>query len=149
MDLLEQLLAIEEIKQLKARYFRFLDEKRWAELAEVFSDDAEMDVSGEFVRSGQDPELGRIKGGGKAIAALIGQALENVVSVHHGHMPEITITNPTTAEGVWAMEDLLQFAEGPMRSLHGFGHYHERYVKTERGWRIQKLVLTRLRVDVA
>ena len=149
MDPLEQLLAIEEIKQLRARYFRFVDEKKWEDLAEVFTDDAEADYSGEMVRLGQDPELGRIKGGGKAIAGFIRQAVEPMVSVHHGHMPEITITSPTTAEGVWAMEDLLQIPEGPVRSLHGFGHYRERYVKTERGWRIQKLVLTRLRVDVA
>ena len=30
---------IEEVKQLKARYFRCVDLKRWPEFREVFSDD--------------------------------------------------------------------------------------------------------------
>ncbi|MBI0293347.1 nuclear transport factor 2 family protein [Streptomyces sp. PRKS01-29] len=33
-------------------------------------------------------------------------------SVHHGHMPEIEITGPDTASGIWAMEDLLTFPAG-------------------------------------
>ena len=32
--------------------------------------------------------------------------------------------------------------------LHGFGHYHEDYEKSERGWRIKTSLLTRLRMDV-
>jgi hypothetical protein len=35
-----QLEEIEAIKQLKYRYFRCLDSKRWAELAECFAPDA-------------------------------------------------------------------------------------------------------------
>jgi hypothetical protein len=31
--------------------------------------------------------------------------------------------------------------------MHGWGHYHETYVKGDGGWRIQTLTLTRLRVD--
>ena len=37
---MNRLLAIEEIKQLKARYFRFLDTKDWAGLTTVFTPDA-------------------------------------------------------------------------------------------------------------
>ena len=44
---IERLTAIEEIKQLKARYFRCMDTKDWAGLQAVFSDDAEFDMRGE------------------------------------------------------------------------------------------------------
>ena len=54
-----------------------------------------------------------------------------------------------TATGTWAMEDRIWWPEGsPVRFLHGYGHYHETYVVTERGWRIATMRLTRLRVDV-
>ena len=33
--------------------------------------------------------------------------------------------------------------------LHGFGHYHETYVRTPEGWRISSTRLTRLRVETS
>ena len=38
----DQLADIEEIKKLKARYFRLMDTKRWKEWANVFTDDARL-----------------------------------------------------------------------------------------------------------
>ena len=47
------------------------------------------------------------------------------------------------------MEDKLRWPAGaPIRTLHGYGHYHETYEKTDAGWRIKTIRLTRLRVDV-
>jgi hypothetical protein len=64
-------------------------------------------------------------------------------------MPEIEVTSPTTARGVWAMEDKLRWPEdSPLAGLHGYGHYHEEYVKVGGAWRIARTTLTRLRVDV-
>jgi hypothetical protein len=66
-------------------------------------------------------------------------------SVHHGHMPEIVLTSPTTASGVWALEDQLWWPEGgPLTHMHGFGHYHETYEKTADGRRIKTMTITRL-----
>ena len=44
MDTVERLEAIEEIKQLKARYFRCMDTKDWHGFTTVFAPDARMDV---------------------------------------------------------------------------------------------------------
>ena len=75
---------------------------------------------------------------------VIGQA----TTVHHGHMPEIGITSPTTARGVWAMEDLIRWPQGaPISAMHGWGHYVETHIKLNDGWRIASLKLTRIRVD--
>ena len=41
----EQLVEVERIKQLKARYFRLMDTKDWSGLARVFTADAELDVT--------------------------------------------------------------------------------------------------------
>jgi hypothetical protein len=74
------------------------------------------------------------------------------VTVHHGHTPIIEITSDTTATGIWAMEDLLwrslkNPAHGDVSFIHGWGHYHERYVKLDVGWRILSTRLSRLRTE--
>ena len=135
-EALQRLLDVEAIKQLKARYFRFLDTKDWDGLAEVFTADAVMDADG-FVEHGR-----------AEILAFLPKVLDGVVTTHHGHMPEIAITGPDTATGIWAMFDYLTFpGEPPPTGLRGYGHYHEEYVREPEGWRIRRLTLTRLRVD--
>lgn len=145
MDAAERLLAIEEIKQLKARYFRCMDTKDWDGFAAVFAPDADMDVSGEVPH---DPESG-LRHGNTAIAAFVRSNVDPVVTVHHGHMPEITVHDEDTASGIWSMEDKLRWPDGSsFRTLHGYGHYHETYRRVDGQWRIQTLRLTRLRLDV-
>ena len=131
---------LDQIKQLKARYFRMMDTKNWDGLAAVFTDDVEIDMSNE--------------GGGVTTSVadympFLRANIEDVVTVHHGHMPEIEFTSPTTATGIWALEDQLWWPEGsPMKHLHGYGHYHETYEKVGGEWRIKTMTLTRLRRDV-
>ncbi len=131
---------LEAIRQLKARYFRMMDLKDWDGLADVFTDDVEIDVTEEG--SG----IVRTKA---AYMPFIREVLDGVITVHHGHMPEIQLTSPTTARGIWSMEDKLWWPEGsPITHLHGYGHYHETYEKTEAGWRIKTMKLTRLHREV-
>jgi len=136
MDSTQRLDAIEEIKQLKARYFRCMDTKDWDGLAEVFAPDAVMDMSSEM-RDGTTEGEG-ITRGNRAIAAFVKGAVDPVTTVHHGHMPEIEILSATEARGIWAMEDKLRWPEGsPIRTMHGYGHYHETYEKVDGAWRIK------------
>ena len=145
MEPVERLMATEEIKQLKARYFRCMDTKDWSGFEQVFAADAVMDMSSEMR---DQTTRGGITRGAAQIAAMVRTVVGPVVTVHHGHMPEIEITSPTTARGVWAMEDKLRWPEGsPVRTIHGYGHYHETYERTDDGWRIKTITLTRLRVD--
>jgi hypothetical protein len=144
---IERLAAIEDIKQLKARYFRCMDTKDWAGFADVFASDAVMDMRGEM-RDGTTEGEG-LTTGNHEIAAFVRGAVDAITTVHHGHMPEIEITSATTATGIWAMEDKLRWPEGaPISTLHGYGHYHEQYERTADGWRISRTTLTRLRIDV-
>ena len=128
---------LEAIKQLKARYFRTIDTKDWAAMRRVFADDIVVDTtaSGGSVISGAD-----------AFMEFLRPTLRDVLTVHHGHMPEIELTSATTARGIWSMEDMLRFPDGT--ELHGYGHYHETYEKVGGTWRIKTLTLTRLRQDI-
>lgn len=129
---------IEAIKRLKARYFRFLDQKRWEEWGMVFTEDAELDTR-------QDAPDAKVSGR-DAIVAAVSRAVGQAVTFHHGHMPEIELTSPTTATGTWAMEDYLEFpGDPPTLVVHGRGHYFEEYEKGADGeWRIKSLKLRRL-----
>jgi hypothetical protein len=87
------------------------------------------------------------------IIAWVSASTGDQVSVHHGHMPNIQICSADSATGIWAMEDrLYRSKEQPLPSghtyLHGFGHYHETYVRGHTGWRIKSTRLTRLRVEL-
>jgi hypothetical protein len=147
VDTVERLEAIEEITQLKARYFRCMDTKDWDGFMTVFAPDARMDVSGELSSDASDGS--GVTTGNREIAAFVRGAIDAVTTVHHGHTPEIDVTSPTNATGVWAMEDHLWWPEGsPITTMHGYGHYHETYEKQEGRWRITSTTLTRVRTDV-
>ena len=124
------------IECLKARYFRLMDTKQWDDLREVFTEDVVIDTTEDsgVVITGREEYL-------PFLIANIG----DVITVHHGHMPEIIFTSDDEATGVWSMEDELWWPEGsPIRYLHGYGHYHETYRRSGGDWRISSMRLTRL-----
>ncbi|MDT3445409.1 MULTISPECIES: nuclear transport factor 2 family protein [unclassified Pseudofrankia] len=134
------LVEIEKIKQLKARYFRLLDTKKWDDWADVFTPDLNLWV--------QDVPDVTYTSRDEFLAAIV-PMLTDAVTTHHGHMPEIDVTGSDTARGIWAMFDYVQLGspDRPIR-LKGYGHYHEEYRKGSDGqWRISSLRLHRLRVD--
>lgn len=139
-DAVQQLLDLEALKRLKARYFRLLDTKQWDEWGQVFASDAVLEV----------PEADVVECGRAAIVASVSGALTGTTTVHHGHMPELELTGPDTARGIWAMFDYVEWpavTDGPRSGLQGYGHYHEEYVREEGEWRIARTRLVRLRMD--
>jgi hypothetical protein len=124
MDLEE----IEAIRQLKYRYFRFLDTKRFTELGQLLTDDATTSYqSGELSYQGRD-----------AIVAFLEESLGNsdIVTMHHGHHPEIELTSATTATGVWYLEDRVVVRAMDFQ-IFGTLLYDDRYVKVDGQWKIQ------------
>jgi hypothetical protein len=144
VDKIDKLWAIEEIKQLKARYFRFADTRQHDGFLDVFTDDIHWVL---YDRNNVDV-LKEINGKQEYRKWLdaINEVRMAGRSVHHGHMPEIEITDENNARGIWAMMDYL---ENPGMSHYiGYGHYHEQYRRCDDGkWRIANVEVTRLRVD--
>lgn len=133
------LLAIEAIKQLKARYCRYLDAKDWAAWRSLFTDDFLSDTSeagGMLIRGADDFVAFTRRGIGRPAQA----------TAHQVHAPEIELTSATTARGVWALQDVVRF--GPGVTLVGYGHYHETYENIGGRWLIKSSKLTRLREDI-
>ncbi|UXA04810.1 nuclear transport factor 2 family protein [Mycobacterium sp. SMC-2] len=133
------LLAIESIKQLKARYCRYLDTKDWDAWRTVFTDDFVSDTA----EAG-----GKVIEGATEFVAFTRKALgrPSQATAHQVHAPEIRLTSATTARGVWALQDVVRF--GPGVTLVGYGHYHETYENVSGQWFIKSSKLTRLREDI-
>jgi 3-phenylpropionate/cinnamic acid dioxygenase small subunit len=140
MDDAAALHEIEAIKQLKARYCRYLDDKDWSAWRALFDDDFASEIAGTG---------GRQTTGADAFVAYTRKSIgrPSQRTVHQVHAPEITLVSATTANGVWALNDVVRLA--PAVTLHGYGHYHETYVKRDGHWRIKTSRLTRLREDIA
>jgi uncharacterized protein (TIGR02246 family) len=139
-DLVRRLAAIEDIKRLKARYFRCMDQKDWDAWAQVFATDAVMEI----------PEVDRVLNGRDAIVGFVSRVLASARTVHQGHMPEIELTGAEAATGIWAMFDYVELPaseSGERSGFQGYGHYTEEYVREDGAWRIARTRLTRLRVD--
>ncbi len=135
---------IELIKQLKARYFRHMDTRVWDEWRKCFTADVVATYDGPprlDMTASVDPIT--CSGREDLVAAVSGLFVE-ARSVHQGYMPEIELTSPTTAKGIWSMWD---FIRSPKGTFKGWGHYHEDYVKEGNEWKIKKIYLSRLHTE--
>lgn len=121
---LERLAAIREIELLKARRDRAADTKDWALYESLHAPDH---------RSYNDDY------GGTTTAAemmvTVRKSMQNLITLHHSHTPEITFQSPASASGIWAMEGLSRWRQGNQDHwFQAFGHYHETYGKREGRW---------------
>lgn len=149
MTEVERLAAIEDIKALKARYFRGVDGKDAVLLRSVFTDDAITDFRSESA-DGSDALLQRDPDAftRNALAVLAG-----TVTAHSGSMAEIVIDTLDAAHGRWAMTDRIWVENGagsrlPFRELQGWGYYHETYRRDADGWRIASTRLERIKIII-
>lgn len=137
----DDLADVEAIRQLKARYFRLMDQKRWDEWRDVFV--AEVEIRTPDDTGDPEPIIGRdvFVDGLKAM-------IDPVITIHHGHMSEVFV-NGDTAVGVWSMEDHLFWPpEFGLGHMWGTGWYEETYRRCDDGqWRIATMYLRRIRVE--
>jgi hypothetical protein len=151
---IEMLKAVEEIRQLEARYARYADEKRWADLAGLFT------VDGTFTPQDADGKPLAVMSGRQEIAdTLTAVTAGHVTPIHMLFTSEIEVLSPTTAHGIWAMADLIFRTGDPpahpemtgdvpqFTTMRGWGHYHVDYVKIGGAWYFSKRVQTRTRLE--
>jgi hypothetical protein len=125
MSDIEQLLAREEIKLLKARRDRAVDTKDWDTYLALHAPDHVSHNDGFDRWSSAEEMIANIR-------KLLGS---DKISAHHSHTPEISFESSTRASGIWAMEDNIFWKQGNEEHwLHGFGFYHETYEKRGGKW---------------
>ena len=153
MNEVERLTAIDEIKQIKARYFRGVDTGDAELVRGILADDCVLDYMGCCT----DPATGRdflpamnIVMRGSASWSSAGLSSAGIVSAHHGHNCEITLTSDRSASAIWSMTDHLFMPTGaPFSVMTGYGYYHETYEKTGGAWKVKTLRIQRIRVETS
>ena len=139
---IDDLVDVEAIKQLKARYFRYLDTKDWISWRALFTDDARFDV----------PSVVSIDTPTDDFVEAVARGMASTRTVHHGHVPDIVLTGADTASGIWALNDYVEMPvpspqAGGTYGVRGYGHYEERYRRDAGVWKIAHLRLSYLRLD--
>ena len=135
----ERILALEEIKRLKARRDRALDTKDWVTYEALHLPDHHSHSDG-FAPWTTAAEM----------TANISRILEGVTSVHHSHTPDITFQSRDKAEAIWGMEDNLFWKQGTEDHwLRGFGFYYETYERRDGQWKFASRRLKRLNVKMS
>ena len=129
------LQELEAIKRLKYRYCRCLDEKKWDELEQCLTEDASSAYG-----DGQYSFTGRA-----AIMEFLRDALgtSKRISRHRVHQPEIDLTSPTTATGIWALDDVVIETSAGI-TIRGAAFYYDEYVKIGGAWKIRSTGYQRL-----
>jgi 3-phenylpropionate/cinnamic acid dioxygenase small subunit len=145
VDRVEILWAVEQIRQLKAKYCRLADTRKDDLFLALFTDDLEWTLYSEdgtqVIKRVQGKEEYRQWRASHRATRLAG------FSVHHVHNPEIEILDEDHARGVWPLMDYLRQPDKE-KNYVGYGHYHEEYRREAGGqWRIAAVKVTRLHVD--
>ena len=123
----EDLVEIEQIKRLKYKYLRCLDQKLWDEMAECFVPEATAAYSGgKYSYDGRDAIL-------EFLVKSMGE--DSFLSSHRVHHPEIELHGRNSARGVWALEDVVIDTKWQI-SIRGAAFYTDDYVKRDGVWRI-------------
>lgn len=128
MGAAEDLLDIEHIRHLKYRYFRYIDTKDWDGVASCFVPEA---TAGYPQRECANRD--------EIIAFLSESMVPDLVTMHHGHHPEITLDG-NEATGIWYLHDKVMVVAYDF-ALEGAAIYRDRYVRTGDtsdlgGWRM-------------
>jgi hypothetical protein len=129
-----RLVAIEEIKLLRARYCRFIDMKLWDDLRPLLHADISLDLSSS---NGKPPIVGR-----DAFVAYVGGRFDEEPSLHLNFLPEIEILSADSATAMWAQEHFLYplWVKGERHS-HGYGWSEDRYEKVDGQWQVRSVRL--------
>ena len=124
------LVALEEIRQLKYRYLRCVDLKLWDEIAGVFTADAVADYGTHAVSHPL-----RLHGRDDIVGYLRDHLGPEIITVHRCGQPEIVIDGDT-ATGTWSFEDTVIATEHRVW-IKGAAFYEDRYERGADGrWRI-------------
>ncbi|KAB2810825.1 nuclear transport factor 2 family protein [Pimelobacter simplex] len=126
------LVAIEEIKRLKHRYFRTLDLKLWDEFADCLAED----VSARYGTQAMDKPL-HYDNRADVVDFMRNNLGPGIITIHVANHPEIDVAaGGDTATGSWAFEDTVIVPDFKVQ-IRGGGYYVDTYRRDADGsWRI-------------
>ena len=127
---LQQLSDLEDIRTLKHRYFRGIDTADPSLLEILFTADVSVDYRGGNYRVS-------LQGRDDMLEFLANSFHSGAIAMHHGHMPEITLTGANSAEGLWYLEDIFINLEQKTHTI-GSAIYRDHYRREGDRWLIAR-----------
>ncbi|QKS00601.1 nuclear transport factor 2 family protein [Sphingomonas sp. CL5.1] len=142
----ERLAAIEDIKLARIRFCRAIDNRDWAALNAVLTDDVSMRLSSK-IDSDKAQTLADMQGRENVVKFTQNLLGEKMRTIHLVMMPDIAFDGPTHAHAKWWIDGYgdLSKADAALRErLKGktgvvFEELEEDYVKIGGKWLIQKI----------
>jgi hypothetical protein len=124
MSELEWLVALEEIRQLKARRDRYADAHDWDAYEALHVPDQYSH------NEGFDPWTSS-----KEMIENVARLMNDMITIHHSYDPDIIFDSRTRARGIWAMTaaSVSRTGDGASWSI-GYGYYYETYEKRDGRW---------------
>jgi len=124
MSDLEWLVAIEEIRQLKAKRDRYVDAHDWDAYEALHAPDHVSHNDGQVAWTSSAETI-----------ANVSRIMDGMITAHHSYSPEILFDTATTARGIWSMIDgIVTNVDGRDTWSFKFGYYYETYEKREGRW---------------
>lgn len=124
---LDDLIELEQIKRLKYRYLRCLDQKLFDEIEQCFAPEATASYGGgAYTFEGRDAIMEFLRGA---------MATTSMLTSHRCHHPEIDFVSAAEATGIWALEDVVVLTDMEI-TIRGAAFYEDRYAKRDGMWQI-------------
>ncbi len=124
----DDLVEMELIKRVKYRYLRAMDTGDFELMATLFTPE----VTARFVGGSYDVT---VEGKAKLLEYLEASANADVVINHNCHHPEIDLTGPGAAAGLWYLQDWY-YNRAQQRTVRGAAFYRDRYRKEDGTWKM-------------
>ncbi len=125
MTELERVLLESDLHRVVCRYARLCDERDWAAIGDVFSENASADYGGRHL---SDPP---------AIVAMLSTHLDGCGPTQHllGNLV-VEVAGDVVSSRVSVRAAHLGAGELHEQTYDCMGEYHDRWTRTDRGWRI-------------
>jgi hypothetical protein len=131
---LDWLVALEEIRQLKARRDRYVDAHDWDGYLSLHAPD-------HVSHHGPDPK-GQVQSepwrSADEMIANVRKIMteQKTITIHHSYDPEIVFETTTRARGIWAMTTASVSGRGSAQPEWeiNYGYYYETYEKRDGRW---------------
>ena len=133
MSDLEWLVAMEEIRQLKARRDRYVDAHDWDAYQALHAPE-HTSFHASLTRDEEPTAWTSSEEMVRNVKHMMTEVMP--ITVHHSYDPEITFDTPTSARGIWAMTGahVSKDADGKPGWGVVYGYYYETYEKREGRW---------------
>lgn len=141
VNAIDRVIASEEIRNLKARYWLGVDRRDAAMIKATLAPDVVADYTSVALPPGNS--VSQVLRGADAVAkGVAATPAEPGGGLHFGGQPVIDMTSPTTATAIWPMIGFGHLSAGGGTRVGELYYYHDSFEQIAGAWKIKSIRLT-------